>query len=671
MPINNRNFVVRIRQPLLPASMNMIRLTVGPLFLVFIFVTLISIVANGQAYNTVSSMPDGSNPMFEFESNLPIIVINTNGIPIPDEPKIAAHMGIIDNGPDVPNNLDDPFTNYDGEIGIEIRGQSSQQFPKHSYGFETRDIAGENLDAELLGLPAENDWVLYAPYSDKSLLRNVMSFEMGRSMGDYCTRSVFCELFVNDDYKGVYTLMEKIKQDSNRVDIATLNPDEILGDNLTGGYIIKVDKIDWDYVNGVDGWKSNPTPSYPNAMDITFQYYYPEPDKIVSAQRTYIRNFITTAENTLTIYYFSNPYIGYQQYFDVLSFVDFMLLSEIAKEVDKYRYSTYFYKDKDSNGGKLFAGPAWDFDLGYGNVDYWAPGIDYTGWLYEMVEPVNWGIMFWWKRLMEDPYFRDLAKTRWTCLRQNQLSDANVQAKIDSILTYTESAKDRNYERWPILGQYVWPNYDWSGNTYEDEVDYFENFLFHRLDWMDHNLQGNMLQPLAGISAETNKLNVVLYGDFFSDPVLKKDHFQLNNAPAGVEIESVFYLSASSCQLLLTGDASGAQAMTVTISEKEINFWQDITSSPLSAQGVGDSKADLPGISIYEENHRLHIRCDQPEILDDQAEIINLAGQCLMTFKLENKSENIISLCLSPGIYLLIIKNADSPKVFKFSVAGY
>jgi hypothetical protein len=604
----------------------------------------------------------------ELESNLPIVVINTFGIPIPNEPKVYGHMGIIDNGPGAMNHLDDPFTDYDGSIGIEIRGQSSQMFPKHSYALETRDSTGANLDVPLLGMPPENDWVFYAPYSDKSMLRNVVSFETGRMMGNYCSRTVFCEMVINDDYKGVYCLMEKIKNDKDRVDIAALKPEDITGDELTGGYIVKVDKIDLDFIFGIDGWKSNPEPFYPQAMDITFQYYHPASDEIATPQRLYIKDFITTAENTLCMYYFSNPYLGYQQYFDVLSFVDFMLLSEIPKEVDKYRYSTYFYKEKDSDGGKLFAGPAWDFDLGYGNVDYWAPGLDYTGWLYTNVEPIDWGIMFWWKRLMEDPYFRDLAKSRWTWLRQNQLSNAGMHTMIDSILVYTEAAKDRNYQRWPIIGQYVWPNYDWYQNTYADEVDYFESFLFNRLGWMDNNMQGNILHPQAGISAEGNLLNVVVYGDFFCKPVLKKKYFTLNNAPLGATVDSVIFNSISECQLILSQNVSGDRDLSVTISEKAVNYWLDITSTSLAAEGVGDVPEALPQISVYEENHRIHIRCDQPDGLPDHGEIFNMAGQNLMSFKLAKSAENVIPHQLGPGIYMIVIRTAHGDKAFKLHI---
>jgi hypothetical protein len=304
-------------------------------------------------------------------------------------------------------------------------------------------------------------------------------------------------------------------------------------------------------------------------------------------------------------------------------------------------------------------------------VDYWEPGIDHTGWLYQLVEPVEWGIMFWWKRLMEDQYFKDMAKSRWTWLREDRLSDASIHALIDSILVHTAEAKDRNYERWPILGQYVWPNYDWIGNTYEDEVDYFEDFLFNRIDWMDNNFSGNILLPQAGISDETNKIILHLYDDYFCRPDLKPSWFQLNNAPAQVTVDSVIYNSASECQLLLSGDVSGIPQLSVTVSKKAINYWLDITSSPLSSAGSGDVMADLPEISLFEENHRLHLRCNQPEYLQGHAEIINLAGQSLGIVALEKQSENIVSHQLNPGFYLFVMKSGNGQKVLKFSVARY
>jgi len=603
-------------------------------------------------------------PPFQLESNLPIIVINTFGSEIPDDPKITAQMGIIDNGPGNLNHLEDPWNHYNGFIGIETRGQSTQMFPKKSYGMETRDSLGENLDVPLLGLPEENDWILYAPYTDKSLMRNVMSFEIGHRMGDYCSRNVYCELVINNDYKGMYVLQEKIKKDPNRVDIATLNPEEISGDDLTGGYILSVDKIPWDFEYGADGWISAPNPSYPNAMDIIFQYYYPEPGDIVAQQRNYIREYVNAAEKALISTGFKDPANGYLKYLDAPSFIDFMLLSEISKEVDKYRYSTYFHKQKDSDGGKLFAGPAWDFNLGYGNVNYWDPGIDYTGWAYELVNPWDYSIIYWWKRMMEDPYFRDLTKTRWTGLRLEKLSNAALDALIDSITDLTEEARVRNFTRWPILGVYVWPNYDWQGNDYEDEVDYFRDFLMKRVAWMDVNINGQYLQPFAAITGESSTVHCALRGDYFRHPVLKKGHFRINDAPAGIEILEVLYKSPSECDLVLSGDISSIPELSITVDKKILNTWEDLTSNRLATAGTHDPLAG-DGIQVYFAEGMIHLRSMEPGRLPDDAILYDVSGRALRNYRLEDVTENLLPAPDSPGVVFLQLTIQGQKKMFK------
>jgi hypothetical protein len=592
-----------------------------------------------------------SEPVVGITSNLPIVIINTNGIEIPDEPKITGQMSIIDNGPGNLNNQYDPPNDYNGFIGIEVRGQSTQMFPKKSYGLETRDEQGENINVSLLGLPEENDWILYAPYSDKSMLRNFISFYMGSKLDPYCTRMAYCEVIVNYDYKGVYILMEKIKKDENRVNIATLNPEDISGDELTGGYIVKVDKIDPGFVYGVDGWKSYPSPPYPNAMNITFQYYYPEAEDLVPQQADYIKGYITIAENTLTSSNFTNPNTGYNKYFNVGSFIDLMILCEVSKEVDKYRYSTYFYKEKDSDGGKLFAGPPWDFNLGYSNVDYWPPGNNYTGWIYNLVEPNDWSIIFWWKRLMEDPYFRNLLKTRWHHLRLNELSNDNLEYAIDSIVTYIDEAQQRNYERWPILGQYVWPNYNWQGNDYDDEVEYFETWFFNRVTWIDANITGSLLYPSAELSGSLPELEITLSDDYFSRPILKKKYFTLNNAPPGLIIDTAIFLNASQATLFLSGNVNSPVEVSLTIDNKVLNSFDDLTTSQLTV-GLGFTPAVEPKVVLSATQSTIYLQCSHPKLLGDKMEVFSLSGQHIKSSKIEQTQLNSFDVNILPGIYL-------------------
>jgi hypothetical protein len=433
---------------------------------------------SGQTYLPTPSWFTGP---LDFSSNLPIIVINTNGQFIQDDPRIVAHMGIIDQGAGIPNRLSDSFTNYDGRITIETRGESSQGFPKKSYSIETQKADGSNFNASLLGMPPENDWILYAPYTDKTMMRDVLAYQLGRDMGRYAPRTRFAEVVINDDYKGVYVLIERIKRDISRVDIATLQPGDVSGDELTGGYILRVDKLDG---NDYPGWTATPTPLLAGENDITFQYFDPAGEELVEAQRNYIRNYMRSFQNALTTATFTNNTTGFKSFLDLPSTIDFMLVNEIGKNIDGFVFSTYLYKEKDSDGGKLHLGPLWDFNLAFGNVDYLANAQFAPGWMWN-----DQYRMFWFRRMMQDPAFADQMKCRWTRLRTSFLTDQYFPNKIDSIAAVLNAAQQRNYTRWPILGTYVWPN-QFVGATYADELNFLKTWIQQRLDWMDANLPG-------------------------------------------------------------------------------------------------------------------------------------------------------------------------------------
>jgi hypothetical protein len=425
-----------------------------------------------------------NDPLDEF-SSLPLIVIETMGQTIMDEPKIDARLKVIDNKPASVNNQFQHGTDYEGSIGIEIRGQSSQMFPKKSYSIELHSEIGSDTTAALLGMPAEEDWVLYAPYSDKTMLRNALTFHLGSRMGGWQPKYRFCELYLNGDYNGIYVLTESIKRDSNRVDISKLKPDEISGDDLTGGYIVKVDKL---YGLGPDEYfQISPSVHFQNSENYVFTYVYPKYNEIVTAQKDYIRKYLTDTENGLNGESFSDPVTGFRKYLDVKSFVDFQIIQELANNVDGYRLSTFFNKDKDSDGGKLRAGPLWDFDLCYGNEDYTDYNLATDIWLYSKLGDEYGGRMHWWARLMEDLSYRSVFVTRWKELRKGAFSTDSVMMFMDNTIGLLGEAIDRNFTRWPILGIYVWPNY-FIGETYEDEVQYMKDWITDRMNWMDANI---------------------------------------------------------------------------------------------------------------------------------------------------------------------------------------
>lgn len=416
------------------------------------------------------------DPVDSITEVLPMISINTNNVSIPDEPKIAGELTLT---------VDNEVT-FTGNIAIEIRGSSSQGFPKKGYGFETRDAQDMDMDVSFLGLPEEEDWVLHGPFSDKSLVRNVLIFDLSRDIGRYASRTRFVELNINGSYRGIYVLMEKLKRDKGRLDIAKLRPTENTGEDLTGGYIIKVDRSSTGDFTPQNSFVSQ----FGSELDepsanIYYVYDDPEPDEITEQQRTYISSYVTDFETALASENFTDPINGYAPYIDIDSFIDFIILNEITNNVDGYRLSTFMHKDKN---GLLTMGPIWDFNLGFGNADY-CSGNATNVWAFEFNERCpgdSLQVAFWWKRLMEDPAFVARFQTRWNELRGGILSEGSIFSKVDSYVDALDrtGSIDRNFQTWNVLGTYVWPN-SFVGQTYNQEIDFLKSWISERLLWMD------------------------------------------------------------------------------------------------------------------------------------------------------------------------------------------
>lgn len=428
------------------------------------------------------------SPIFSLaqltSSNLPIVIISTeDSMQIFDEPKRTAEIGIIFNGQGEINRISDQHNEYSGKIGIEIRGESSQLFPKKSYLFETWDSLGNDIDTSFLNFPPEEDFILYAPFTDKSMLNNVLAMKIGNEMGRYASRTRYVELVLNGEYQGLYVLMEKIKRDKNRVDISNLRAEDIDGDELTGGYIFRIDK-------GIyQGWDSKYN-VFDGNKKIFFQYFYPDQNNIRTEQKAYIQDFMDLFEDAIASPNYTNS-AGkrYTDYINLRSFVDNFIINELSKNVDAYRLSSYFHKNKNSNGGKLVAGPLWDFNLSFGNADY-CEGDNIIGWEYYQCTGNS---PFWWDQMLKDDFFKDALRCRWEELRTNIIATDSLHAFIDSKTLELEDAIMRNYQKWPILGQYVWPNawYFAQATSHEEIIGTMKARLKNRAEWLDLNIPGN------------------------------------------------------------------------------------------------------------------------------------------------------------------------------------
>lgn len=383
-----------------------------------------------------------------FKSNLPIVLLDTEN-QLTNTEKRDAHMRVIYSEGKKQYSSTDTNYQYDGTVAIKLRGNSSLSFSQKKYTFELRDSAGKDLDASLMGMPAHSDWVLLAPYTDVSMIRDVFAFQLWRDMGHWAPRTQLCELVLNGEYAGVYALAEAIKRDKERVNIDKMKKTDISGREVTGGYLLRIDTFDDD-----DATFRSQVPGIGDGLfmtDITWTCLYPKKKKLQPEQMEYISNFIADMERTFASDNYTDPTSGYAAYIDIPSFVDYFIHTEFSLNADAYKRSAYFYKERqnpDGTGGLLHAGPVWDYNLAYGCCSF-CNADDINAWAFEGCN-TNPTPLFW-KRLYQDPAFMDKVRTRYAQLRKTTLSTSHLFGLIDGYARQLQKAQQRHFGRYPEL----------------------------------------------------------------------------------------------------------------------------------------------------------------------------------------------------------------------------
>lgn len=436
----------------------------------------------------------------EFASPLPIVILDNFGAgPVPRKSgnqqvaRQLAQMVIIEpNG--TTSTLADAAT-MTSRVGIRVRGRTSADYVRKSYSLETWGDRGNDVDTPLLGMPSESDWVLYAPSwwpshpewpMDNTLLHNSFIYELSRQTGNYAPRFCFVELFLNtdggvvsdSDYQGLYLLVEKIKRAPGRVDFEPLSRG-----GTQGGWMVTVDAMDpipigggtpqFFHTAGPNRVLETPADSrapvgddLPALDNKPFNFDSPRGDEITPGQRNAIVSWFNEFNDALYGPDFTDPLIGYRAYIDVESFVDHILLNNIALNKDALALSTFMYRPDENS--KLHLGPIWDFDWAYDSNTYEAGKLDYGH------------DRLWAPRLFEDPYFAQAYQDRYVELRKGPLSDENVLALIDAqaaeitpeVATRTAIIDARGrFRRMP--------------KSWEDQLDAMKNWLISRLAALD------------------------------------------------------------------------------------------------------------------------------------------------------------------------------------------
>ena len=442
-------------------------------------------------------------------------MINTDGgVDIPDAPRVFADMKIIFRGTGQRNYLTDQNTsqylNYNGRINIEIRGSSSQTLPKKQFGLTTyKDDNVTKVNESLLGMPADNDWILNGLGYEPSLIRDYLCYNLSRMMGDYASRTVYCEVMINGSYNGLYVLQEKIKQGSERVNVTKIATTDNALPNLSGGYITKADKSNAD---DPVAWTMS---SYIGTNDVAYIHVQPKPEDVTAQQNSYIQSDFQLLESTAST---GNTSLinGYPSLIDIPSFVDFMLISELSANADAYQFSTYFHKDRN---GKLNAGPIWDNNLTFGN-DLFIWGFDRSKTdTWQFANGDNIGSKFW-KDLFTNPQFKCYLSKRWNQLTQpgQPLNSSVIEALMDKTIDTISEASVRENIKWG------------TESNISAEISNMKVWLKQRTAWLTANL--GPYTDCSNVATPSLVITKIMY-----NPAVSVD-FPISNDQEFIEIQN-------------------------------------------------------------------------------------------------------------------------------------
>ncbi len=442
---------------------------------------------------------DGSSPDFliqaelvarknyqnNFVSELPIIMINSDdNIPVNANTVRNGSINIINNGVGNDHRLTQSVNGFSGRLAI-TQNATIYDYPKNHYYLTLLDDLQQTVSASLLEFPEGDEWILYAPYNDKTLLRTVLMGEMAHQMG-HGEAPKMCHLFLNDDYLGLYSLMPAQNQHPNRINIAAPGDED---DALTGGYILSLDK------NRVAPGYDSPIAPFRNAPDpIRYLYEFPNADNLTAAQESYIQSAINSFETDIV------------NSIDLASAVDYFLLNEVSKNIDAYRDHSILYKDRDSVNPNFIIQSTLDYNNACGNTRKYQGNI-VQGWQIDFLSNqgnVSSDSMFvplWWQQLYESVEFTRALYKRWDVLQYSILSEDFVVEKLDSLYNLLSTDGVLNFERWPVAGKPIEP-YGIIGETFTEDYDYLFIWMIDRLEWMGEA----MLEFETGVAEEKQQL---------------------------------------------------------------------------------------------------------------------------------------------------------------------
>lgn len=391
---------------------------------------------------------EGNDSQLYQLTNLPTVVVNiANGEEVIEKEKnLISNVYIIsENG-----------TALLATSGTEIRGRgnASWDFPKKPYRLKFDEKQSP------LGAPASaKKWTLLSNYGDKTLMRNMLAFEVSRRVG--LSYTPFChpvDLVINGEYRGCYQLCDQVEAAKGRVD-------------AKDGYLVEIDA----YAYGEEVWFSSN-----RGTPVTIKH--PDEEDITQEQRKFINDYFNQMEAAAFAANYTDPAQGYRKYLDLDSFLKNFIVGEFAGNTDTY-WSVYMYKD--ASDGKLYTGPVWDYDLAFEN-DYRTYPINN---LWDYIYASNGSVASESVRQMvsrivkEDPEAKERLAELWEAAC-NEGDLKNLNEVVNQNAELLQQAQELNFKRWKILNQHVHMNFQALG-SYEKEVQTVKNYVDGRLKKFD------------------------------------------------------------------------------------------------------------------------------------------------------------------------------------------
>lgn len=441
-------------------------------------------------------------------TNLPIVFINVGGKVIQRNSYVLGRMKIIHNG-DGQTNYGDTLAHpgqrvdYEGWIALKYRGNSSfDSSDKKPYTLRTLatnvlpDNGGEKKKVPILGMPKDNKWGFIAPWADETMLRDVLSFELGRPWMDWVPRARHCEVFLDGTYYGVYVLCELVSKGKHRLDL-----DDPSTDDLSGDYHVSIDHgYDPYFTSRYRPWQSMDGSQVARNFYIKYEYCDPDDDEfgtLPTGTRQALQSEVHQMEDAFMADDWQDPDGGYRQKIDVLSFIDYMLATELSMNIDGYRLSTHLYKHsrkraREEGIDDRWKTTLWDFNIAWGNANYYS-GERTDQWQYMLnmnFRNDDCPVPFYWYRMLQDTAYVSALKQRWQQYRQNNHRTDRLLHTVDSMATLitTGGAAARNEQAWGIYNRsYIWP-LPYYADNYDDAVNYLKGWIGQRLLFLDKHL---------------------------------------------------------------------------------------------------------------------------------------------------------------------------------------